>query len=183
MLPVCTRKQICCILCPVDQERDFSLFCGAKKRTTPLATKRFCTSLIITFLFKLVYDVCFFWITKLCVLSVIFLYLIWFILYLFIIIHNSFCHLLNCEHTTCWAIPEVRKNDWHHDFLFLTSPEAIKNLPSPKIDGENQYLVFFTSFTDLLSLIFYLGIIHLVHQSVKIEIIEIIDSARTTGVN
>ena len=42
------------------------------------------------------------------------------------------------------------------------------------------FSVSFNAFTPLLSLIFYLGIIHLVHQSVMIEIIEIIDSAPTT---
>ncbi len=37
------------------------------------------------------------------------------------------------------------------DFLFLS--EAIKKSTQPQVDGENQYPVSFTAFTELLSLI------------------------------
>ena len=123
MLPVCTRKQICCILCPVDQERDFSRFCGAKKRTTPLATKSCCMSIIITCYFTTMYYVCFILIGQTCVLSVIFLSRILFTLSSGVIILTSFAtfkiaNILLVEH---------------------------KKSPHSLLDGENQ--IFFLSFT------------------------------------
>ena len=154
MLLVCARKQICCILCPVDQERDFSLFCGAFFGTTPLATKSCCLSIRITCYLRFMYNVCFISITQIC---------------------SFFCS----HNVSNWGYL-VSIHNHSSLFLFLlnnkyTTPDPIQNLPNSEIDGETIFSVSFTSFTDLLSLIFYLGIIHLVHQRVMIEII---DSAR-----